>query len=89
MTDTRATDHQALRLSHEVPATTISGYVMLLVLLLAILAGFVALGMMADAALAGFGILLMIASTLGFVLIVKGFYLLQPNQAAAILLFGS
>lgn len=89
MTDTHATDHKALRLSQEVPAATQNGYFMLFLLLLTIVAGFVSLGMMADDSTAGWGVLLMAASILAFVLIAKGFYLLQPNQAAAILLFGA
>jgi len=89
MSDIRDTDHRALRLSQERPAATVSGYVMLLVLLLSILGGFLGLGMGATAGSEGAGVLLMGASVLIFVLVAKGFYLLQPNQAAAILLFGS
>jgi regulator of protease activity HflC (stomatin/prohibitin superfamily) len=89
MTDTRVPDHRALRLSQETTARTANGYFMLLMLLLSVVAGFLALGLMADEASAGWGVLLEIASGLAFVLIIKGFYLLQPNQAAAILLFGA
>jgi regulator of protease activity HflC (stomatin/prohibitin superfamily) len=80
-------DHAALRATAERPATTFSGYVMLLVLLAAfagILAG-VAIG---DGGEAGLGILLVIVSVLVGLFVAPGFYLLQPNQGAAILLFG-
>jgi hypothetical protein len=89
MTDTRNTDHQALRLSRETPASTANGYAMLFVLLVDIVVGFVALGIVANEANAVWGVLLMIVAGLVFVLVAKGFYLLQPNQAAAILLFGA
>ena len=82
-------DHRDLRLSVERPAATLSGYLMLLVLLLAILAGFLGLGLAATPYTELAGSALMVAALLVFVLVVKGFYLLQPNQAAAILLFGS
>ncbi len=82
---------QALRLSEERPAATQNGYIMLLVLLLAIVVGVISLSGLADiegeaplGSLAG-----LVASILVGVLVLKGFYLLQPNQAAAILLFGS
>ena len=90
MTDSRNADHQALRLSQERSAgSTINGYFMLLMLLVSVIAGIVALGMMADAGDPGLGFILMVASIFAFILILKGFYLLQPNQAAAILLFGA
>ena len=80
-------DHHALRLSHERPARTFNGFAMLLVLLLTLAP--IVLGAVAatgkdpapGVALAAFG-----AIAACFVLV--GFYLLQPNQAAAILLFG-
>jgi regulator of protease activity HflC (stomatin/prohibitin superfamily) len=80
-------DHQALRLSSERPAVTFNGFAMLGVLVLAVVAGGLAgLGLFesdpiaALAASAFFGLV--------FVFIAAGFYLLQPNQAAALLLFG-
>ncbi|MFZ5748073.1 MAG: SPFH domain-containing protein [Pseudomonadota bacterium] len=77
----------ALRHSRETPAVTSSGYLMLVVLLLAIaataLAGF-QIGRVADwIAATGLGIGLLVT-----LFIAIGFYLLQPNQAAAVLLFG-
>ena len=83
-----------LRHTHERPASTQSGYGMLLVLLLlfaAIVADFVWLvhsagkGGSGNAPLAA---LLLVALALAFLFVLVGFYLLQPNQAAAILLFG-
>lgn len=78
---------QALRLSREQPARTASGYPMLALFLLA-LAGEMAatwrLGTAPDAA----GVGLLVACSLALVFLGVGFYFLQPNQAAAILLFG-
>src|SRR3954469_12154907 len=89
MTDIREPSHQALRLSQERPAATANGYAMLLVLLIAIAVGIVSAGLMADPDRVGLGGVLITLSVLTFVLVIKGFYLLQPNQAAAILLFGA
>ncbi|HEX2764844.1 MAG TPA: SPFH domain-containing protein [Allosphingosinicella sp.] len=89
MTDSQISDHKALRLSQERPARTVSGYVMLLMLVLIVIAGLAALGMLAGDGDPALGGLTMIGATILFVLVLKGFYLLQPNQAAAILLFGA
>ncbi|HEX8623832.1 MAG TPA: SPFH domain-containing protein [Allosphingosinicella sp.] len=85
-TTDRTPDHQALRLSRERPAITFNGFVMLLVLLLAIAGSLAGLGLfesspVAALAVVGTGLLLLL-------FVASGFYLLQPNQAAAILLFG-
>ena len=78
---------RALRLSREVQASTQSGYLMLLVLLLMLAAGAIGIWQISRGAdllgglLLGFG-------ALASLFILCGFYLLQPNQAAAILLFG-
>ncbi len=82
-----ATDVQALRLSQERPATTQSGYPMLLALLLAMAVEGLGFWRLSLEDIAG-GLILLIIGTLAFLLILIGFYLLQPNQAAAILLFG-
>ena len=82
-----ATDVQALRLSQERPATTQSGYPMLLALLLAMAVEGLGFWRLSLEDIAG-GLILLIIGTLAFLFILIGFYLLQPNQAAAILLFG-
>src|SRR5207244_5689653 len=77
----------ALTATSERPASTMSGYVMLIVLLLAILAdiyGIGRLGRVPDPA----GLAIVVIATLIFILIMPGFYMLQPNQAVAITLFG-
>jgi regulator of protease activity HflC (stomatin/prohibitin superfamily) len=79
----------ALNASVERTAATHSGYVLLLVAL-----GFVALQVFGISRLAyDDSSALAIAATavgpMGWLLILPGFYLLQPNQAAAILLFGA
>jgi regulator of protease activity HflC (stomatin/prohibitin superfamily) len=78
-----------LSASRERPAQTFSGYLMLLLLLLA-----VAVQVYGIAELAGdnksFGVIaLVLAAPVALVFILAGFYMLQPNQAAAITLFGS
>lgn len=82
-----AADLQALRLSRENPARTNSGYVMLLVTLLTIVASAVGIWQLTEKQMA-IGLILTSLGTLGFLLVISGFYFLQPNQAAAILLFG-
>ena len=80
-------DSQAHRLSNERPASTMSGYPMLLVLLLTL--AVMAVGIwritLGDEAL---GATLLIIGVFAFSLVALGFFLLQPNQAAALLLFG-
>ncbi len=78
----------ALTPTSERRAATASGYPMLVVLLLAILAdiyGIVMLGHDHNA----WGIAVVIVVTIVFILVLPGFYMLQPNQAAAITLFGA
>jgi regulator of protease activity HflC (stomatin/prohibitin superfamily) len=79
-------EHSSLRLSRERPARTFNGYVMLLVLLAVIVLGVFGLVVAANGSPAGF--LLLIAAAIIAPIGAIGFYLLQPNQAAAILLFG-
>jgi regulator of protease activity HflC (stomatin/prohibitin superfamily) len=86
MTDVRA-QASALRQSSESAAHTMSGYGMLLVLLISLVAGATALtqiNRMADAIVVSW----LIASLLVFLFVVSGFYLLQPNQAVVVTLFG-
>ncbi|HYD12560.1 MAG TPA: SPFH domain-containing protein [Allosphingosinicella sp.] len=80
---------QALSHSHERPAGTSSGYVMLLVLLVTLVASGAGLSQLIqeEPALA-LGLPLVIGGLFAFLFVLCGFYLLQPNQAAAILLFG-
>ncbi|HEX9964160.1 MAG TPA: SPFH domain-containing protein [Allosphingosinicella sp.] len=80
-------DSPNLRLSRERPASTYSGYVMLLVLIAAaaaVPAGFALF--VQDMRVAG--LVLVAVGALAGLLVASGFYLLQPNQAAALLLFG-
>jgi regulator of protease activity HflC (stomatin/prohibitin superfamily) len=78
----------ALTATSERPATTFSGYVMLLILLVAILADIFGIQRLGTYSGTGAGLVIVIAATLVFILIMPGFYMLQPNQAAAITLFG-
>jgi len=82
-----APDNQALRLSKERQAGTGSGYLMLLLQLLALVLIGVGIWQLVEENFAT-GAILTIGSTITFLFILCGFYLLQPNQAAAILLFG-
>jgi regulator of protease activity HflC (stomatin/prohibitin superfamily) len=77
----------ALTATSERPASTMSGYGMLVVLLLAIVADIYGIKRLGSAdTFMALGIVLV--ATLVFVLVMPGFYMLQPNQAAAITLFG-
>jgi regulator of protease activity HflC (stomatin/prohibitin superfamily) len=80
-------DLNALRLSRERPAGAYNGYAMLLVqlaALIAVAAGALLIAGEREAA----GLPLFILGLLATILVMPGFYLLQPNQAAALLLFG-
>lgn len=80
-------DSRALRHSAERPAATASGYLMLVVVLIALATLVTGLiGIKNDQA--AWAIALTVVSALAITFISPGFYLLQPNQAAAILLFG-
>ncbi len=87
MANTIDTTAHDLRLSSERNAQTNSGYVMLLVLLvtLAVAAGGI-WSLTEENVLLGAALLA--GGGLAFLFIICGFYFLQPNQAAAILLFG-
>src|SRR4051812_1098760 len=73
----------SLSASRERPAHTSSGYLMLVLLLVALIVGLV------FAFLPPLGILVAILCGIAFFVILKGFYMLQPNQAAVVTLFGS
>lgn len=78
----------ALNSSHERKASTTSGYVMLLLLLVATLASIWAFVELANGHDGALQIAAAIAGPLVVIFIGCGFYMLQPNQAAAITLFG-
>jgi regulator of protease activity HflC (stomatin/prohibitin superfamily) len=83
----------ALTHSRERPASTQSGYAMLFLLLVLFVGFFFNIGWIVDTADAGYDptgpALLLVLTSIVFLFVLCGFYLLQPNQAAAILLFGS
>jgi regulator of protease activity HflC (stomatin/prohibitin superfamily) len=83
-----APDPIAIKLSREREASTLSGYPMLLVALLGIVMDVYGIVRLANDQGDIFSVALVIAGTLLFVLAISGFYMLQPNQAAAITLFG-
>ena len=83
------TESDALNLSREHRAMTASGYLMLLVIVALGLIAFWSVTQLAHDRLPPVWSLLPIGSMALAVLILAGFYMLQPNQAAAITLFGS
>lgn len=86
MTDVRSAA-PALRQSSETVARTTSGYGMLLVAVGALVAGglaFTQIERLPDWMVVGW----IVGAALVLLFVVAGFYLLQPNQVAAILLFG-
>jgi regulator of protease activity HflC (stomatin/prohibitin superfamily) len=84
----QSSEHRGLRLSVERGANTFNGYVMLLVLVALLVAMFFGMGMIGGGQPL-LGVLLIVLATFALLLVSVGFYLLQPNQAAAILLFGA
>jgi regulator of protease activity HflC (stomatin/prohibitin superfamily) len=78
----------ALTATSERPAGTYSGYAMLIVLLLAVLVDVYGIQGLGNYGSIAFSLLIVAVSTLVFILVMPGFYMLQPNQAAAITLFG-
>ena len=74
----------SLNASREIVARTASGYLMLLALLAVL-----PVTIIFSLSQATIGIFIATFGSLVFFLIAKGFYVLQPNQAAAIMLFGS
>jgi regulator of protease activity HflC (stomatin/prohibitin superfamily) len=79
----------ALTATSERPASTASGYAMLVVLLLALLADVYAITTLPEGPGGTLNVVTLIVSTLVFILVMPGFYMLQPNQAVAITLFGA
>jgi regulator of protease activity HflC (stomatin/prohibitin superfamily) len=78
----------ALTATSERPASTYSGYLMLIVLLLAIAADVLAIGSLPKGPGGTLNVAVIVVATIVFILVMPGFYMLQPNQAAAITLFG-
>ncbi|WP_334181943.1 SPFH domain-containing protein [Novosphingobium sp.] len=88
-----ADTHLPINSSHEIRASSMNGYLMLLIflgVLAAIFMGVVTLasGDPAPSAVLGF-LALVVPAVIAEVLIASGFYMIQPNQAAAVTLFGS
>src|SRR5690242_1065613 len=78
----------ALTATSERPASTMSGYAMLIILLVAILADIYGITQLGSAINVAAPLGIVVVATLAFILVMPGFYMLQPNQAAAITLFG-
>ena len=78
----------ALTATSERPASTVSGYAMLIVLLLAVLADIYAITTLPEGPGGTLNVVTLIVATVVFILVMPGFYMLQPNQAVAITLFG-
>jgi len=78
----------ALNSSRERTASSASGYVMLILLLVAILAQVWAIAQLANDHPSLVALVTVIVAPLALIFIACGFYMLQPNQAAAITLFG-
>jgi hypothetical protein len=83
-----AGERQALALSRERPARTQNGYAMLLVLLVALIGAAFGVARLNQGDI-DTGVGLLAAKVFLALFVAPGFYLLQPNQAAAILLFGA
>lgn len=77
-----------LQATREKPASTASGYIMLLLLALCIIGAIAGFGLIGSEGSDALGAILLLLSISLFIFTVPGFYLIQPNQAAAILLFG-
>ena len=78
----------ALKASRERPAATFSGYLMLLLLLLSIVIAAFGFFRLVREDSAGLNLWATLVGSLLAVLILAGFFMLQPNQAAAVTLFG-
>lgn len=77
----------AMVASTESAASTFNGYIFLLLLLVSMLLPVLGVGMAKSGNM--LGLVLAGLSALAFLLIISGFYMLNPNEAAAIQLFGS
>ncbi len=79
----------ALTATGERPASTMTGYAMLVVLLLAILADAYSIVSLPHGPGGTSNVVTIVLATIVFILVMPGFYMLQPNQAVAITLFGA
>ncbi|HET9398920.1 MAG TPA: SPFH domain-containing protein [Sphingomicrobium sp.] len=78
----------ALTSSRERTATTTSGYMMLLVLLVTVVVAGWGLRQLIGDNFDALSLTALIGGIAAFIFVIGGFYMLQPNQAAAITLFG-
>ena len=78
----------SLNASRERRASTASGYAMLVVLLLLIVVQVFGIVRLANDDISALPIAAVIVGPIGLLFVACGFYMLQPNQAAAITLFG-
>ena len=78
----------ALTATSERPVSTASGYAMLVILLLTVLADAYAISTLPIGPEVWPNVTILIVATFVFILVMPGFYMLQPNQAVAITLFG-
>jgi regulator of protease activity HflC (stomatin/prohibitin superfamily) len=81
-------DLRALRLSRERPASTFGGYLMIVLLVVAAAVAAAGFGLVVGRGETAAGASLFVIGIATALVIAPGFYFLQPNQAAAILLFG-
>lgn len=86
---TQGNSSTSLNASAERPAFTQSGYLMLVLLLVAIAVQVMGVVRLANGDLTMIPITMVAGGITVLLLIAPGFYLIQPNQAAAILLFGA
>ena len=78
----------ALNMNRERPAATMSGYMMLAILLLSIVAQVWGIYELANDNVGTLQVVTVIVAPIVLLFVACGFYMLQPNQAAAITLFG-
>jgi hypothetical protein len=81
--------NRAMTKSREGPASTFNGYLFLLLWLLAIAVGIWGVSQIKNGADPALGGIALAASIFLFVFFLVGFYMIQPNQAAVITLFGA
>ena len=78
----------ALTATSEREASTSSGYAMLILLFVAVLADVFGILQIGNSNGGVVGVAIVILSIVAFIVVIPGFFMLQPNQAAAITLFG-